>query len=46
MTTLKAKKEYFKNKIYRIGLCSSVKEKYEEDYYEFLELFKCHPEYP
>jgi hypothetical protein len=40
------KKKYFKEKIYRIGLCISVKTDYPDDYVEFLELFKSHPKYP
>lgn len=43
---MKEKKEYFRHKIYGIGLTSSVKNHNEQDYKEFLELFKNHPEYP
>ena len=42
---LTAKKTYFLNKKYRIGLCESVKTYNETDFLEFCELFKSHPDY-
>jgi hypothetical protein len=46
LRTKKAKIEYVRNKINRIGLCSSIREEDEDFYNELLELFKSHPDYP
>lgn len=43
---LKERQQYFKNKIYSIGLTQSVKNHNEQDYNEFLGLFKNHPDHP
>ena len=37
---------YYKNIIYKIGLCSSVKTNYFDIYLELMELFTNHPDYP
>jgi hypothetical protein len=38
--------EYYKNMIYKVGLCSSVKINHFEIYLELMDLFTNHPEYP
>lgn len=46
LKTQKDIKEYFQDKIKRIGVCDSIKTEYPNDYEEFLLLFKRHPDYP
>jgi hypothetical protein len=43
---MKARKEYYKDLIYKIGLCNSVKSLNEDYYNDFMKLFTNHPEYP
>ena len=38
--------EYYKNLIYKIGLCTSVKSNHFEVYLELMDLFTNHPDYP
>lgn len=44
--TMKERKEYYKRKIYEIGLCQSVRSRSQDDYEDFMKLFTHHPDYP
>jgi hypothetical protein len=44
--TMKARKEYYKNLMYKIGFTQSVKQVNEDYYEDFMKLFTNHPNYP
>jgi len=39
-------KKHVREMVYQIGICDSVKEKYPQEFLDFCELFKRHPDYP